>query len=185
MIAFFALIVIASAADEYIVNDQGYAYKVKSIGECQTYAKHPEYKSSQYVKVDDKKYKDCDFKEESCKGTGECVDMELSEGEKYVKELPERVFRKVDDNYSGSCENADKAIDFTIIKPGCIKAEVSNDKILVKYYSDDKCATEKPEGKQEMECGKCQAGGNESIKYICGSSNIMILALLAFIAFFF
>ena len=192
MIALFVLIAVVSAK-EYIIAEEGAVAKVKVIGECQTFVKNDDYKSTQYIKVDDKKYKDCTYKEEKCGGNGECTEIELSTGEKYVSQLPEYAFRNVEDSHSSSCENADKAIDYIIYKSGChkaeenmyIKVEVDDDNIVSKIYSDDKCTTEKSNQGGTMKCGQCKSGAGESIKYICGTSSMMIFTLLVLFAFLF
>ena len=115
MIALFALIAFASAV-EYIIADDKLSARVKVIDQCFTHKKDEAEESEKYIKVNATHYKSCTYKQGNCGGTGECGDIPLGQGEKYVTELPDYAYKKITDRHSSKCTYANAIVDYEIFK---------------------------------------------------------------------
>ena len=196
MFALFALIAVVSAT-EYVVMPEGpMEALVYELDKCMNLKEEGIEVSRQYKKKDEKTIQKCTYSESDCKTEIACVPTLVDEFGKITSELPKYVMKEVEDPLSETCENVDNTYAYYLYLDGCNKAgdgiygkyDIENNKLTVKAYTDEECKTEyKPETPEQegdgensvsMECDQCKKQTIGSVKYICGSASMTILALL-------
>ena len=208
MLFLFVLISISSAYD-YLINKNGAEASVYVLDKCWNYIEDEKEKSMNIVE-EQGEYLKYDYDIPDCDCGDYCVSYPIKDIEDYehVTELPEYLVYAEEDTKSTKCENPDSPF-VELILDGCFDVSYGNDKLFIKYeikneeeiisksYKDAECTEELIEETDETildniveyvapKCDECRITSvTSSIKYVCGSSKIVILSLLMIFIFIF